>query len=66
MLLSFKYSSAERRPRTAGSGPFSRLFSRTMRVTRPSSLVVTPYQEPIGSSVSQFVLTDQFSPSVEL
>ena len=65
-LSSLKYSSAERRPMAGGSGPLSPLLSMSMRVTRPSSLVVTPYQDPIGSSVSQFVLTDQVSPSVAL
>ena len=31
---------------------------------RPASFVVTPYHSPIGLSVSQFVLSDQFAPTL--
>ena len=46
--------------------PFNRLFSRSSSVTRPFTSVVTPYQVPIGSSLSQLSLFSQFAPSVAL
>ena len=70
-----RYVSSSRLPNSGGMGPerpcgthppasgSHRLASST-RVTRPPAFTVTPYQSPSGASLSQFVLSTQFGPSV--
>ena len=66
--LLWRYSSLrlERLPSSAGISPLKLLSSGTNAITRPSSLVVTPYHSPRGASLSQLLLSNQFSPSVAL
>ena len=49
---------------SAGNDPLSPLARKNRLVTRPSLLVLTPCHSRSGLSLSQFVLSVQFSPSV--
>ena len=62
----YRFSTARlaRLPSSAGISPVNPLDCSHSSVTRPSSSVVTPCHSPIGSSLSQFVLSSQPSPPV--
>ena len=60
------HSRLERLPNHAGISPLKALTARFRCVTRPLSLVWTPYHSPMGASLSQLALPSQFSPSVAL
>lgn len=54
-----------RLPSAVGSTYRSLLFGSLILVTRPSPLVVTPYQVPIGLSLSQLAYADRLCYAVD-
>ena len=64
--LRSRYVRLERLPSSAGISPLKALASRNSLVTRPSSLVLTPYHSQRGASLNQLAFLFQFSPFVAL